>query len=286
MSKYTTEVRFYCESLAGYTESQDYSKIDSIVATAAPMIFGNFPIWDEKYRLTLETKILKHYYMREICAETPALWKLWLNNRLNEIMPYYNKLYESAQLEFNPFTDVDYTVDHSGSDNKKRNKTSEDNSKLKSDSSQDTNSTNTVKHDEKRTAESDLTNTYTNENEELYANTPQGSVDGPTFSQYLTDAKKIDGSGNSHDTNNSTEEINFSDDTEIMGTVTNANNQTINNDSSEDETIDSTDKYIDHISGKQGNISYSKLLMEYRETLLNIDLMIINDLADLFFNLY
>lgn len=110
MSHYTTEVRFICEEAAGLDESKGYNNVNDILNASAPRIFDfNFPIFDENYRLVLEKKILKHYYTREICAETVGLWKLWLDARMNEIMPYYNKLYESELLEFNPFYDADYT---------------------------------------------------------------------------------------------------------------------------------------------------------------------------------
>ena len=62
MSKYTTEVRFICETLAGYDESQGYNKVEDIIADARPKIFDfDFPIFDESYRNVLETKIIKHY---------------------------------------------------------------------------------------------------------------------------------------------------------------------------------------------------------------------------------
>lgn len=103
MSKYTTEVRFICETEYGLTKSVGYKSVNEILTTVAPKIFDfDFPIFDEEYRLTLETKILKHFYTREIGAETYGLWKLWLDRKLNEIMPYYNKLYKSELLEFNP----------------------------------------------------------------------------------------------------------------------------------------------------------------------------------------
>lgn len=110
MSKFTTEVRFICETAAGETESKGFNTLEEILTQAAPHVFDfNFPIFDESYRLVLEKKILRHYYTREIGEETVGLWKLRMNTRLNEIMPYYNKLYESELLEFNPFYDTDYT---------------------------------------------------------------------------------------------------------------------------------------------------------------------------------
>lgn len=110
MSKYTTELRYICEVEAGLSESKGYNQIDNILTAAAPNIFNfSFPIFDENYRLTLEKKILRHFYTREISEETYGLWKLRLEDKLNLIMPYYNKLYESELLVFNPMYDVDYT---------------------------------------------------------------------------------------------------------------------------------------------------------------------------------
>ena len=57
----------------------------------------NYPIFDEKYRSTLNQNILYHYYESEIGLETPELFKFYLNQKLNEIMPYYNVLYEKQK---------------------------------------------------------------------------------------------------------------------------------------------------------------------------------------------
>ena len=103
MSKYTTEVRYICET-HGVGKN-----VDEIISSSAPKIFDfNFPIFDESYRSVLCCKILKHYYTREIAHETVGLWKLRLNTVLNEVMPYYNQLYKSELLQFNPLYDVDY----------------------------------------------------------------------------------------------------------------------------------------------------------------------------------
>lgn len=55
----------------------------------------------------LETKIIKHYFTREICWDTVGRWLLELDSRFNVIMPYYNKLYESELIKFNPMFDTD-----------------------------------------------------------------------------------------------------------------------------------------------------------------------------------
>ena len=63
--------------------------------------------------MPLEIKILMHFYTREIGEETFGLWQLRLCDRLNVIMPYYNQLYKSELIKFNPMYDVDLTTEHS-----------------------------------------------------------------------------------------------------------------------------------------------------------------------------
>ena len=112
MSKYTTEVRYICEHLAGLDESEGYESVNNIIDLARPEIFDfDYPIFDENYKPVLERKILKHYYTREIGLETYGLWKLKLDAKLNEIMPYYNKLYDSELIEFNPLYSEDIRID-------------------------------------------------------------------------------------------------------------------------------------------------------------------------------
>lgn len=119
MSSFTTQVRFICEVAAGETESAGQTDVNSIITLAAPSVFNfNFPIYDEAYRSELEKKILRHFYTREIGYETVGLWKLKLEDKLNLIMPYYNKLYESTLLQFNPLYDVDYQVEGNKQGNK------------------------------------------------------------------------------------------------------------------------------------------------------------------------
>lgn len=129
MSNYTTELRFICESIAKVPKSKGYRDIREIIEKSRKEIFCfYYPIFDENYRRALETKIIRHYYTREICEETVGLWLLRLEDKMNEIMPYYNKLYESELLKFNPFYDIDYTLTHKGRANEaKKQKTRHDN---------------------------------------------------------------------------------------------------------------------------------------------------------------
>lgn len=255
MSKYTTEVRFICESSAGLVESKGFNNIDSIMEACVDNVFNfTFPIFDEAYRKVLEIKILKHYYTREICAETVGLWKHFLSTRLNEIMPYYNKLYQSELLAFNPLYDVDLTTTHEGSGGS--------NSEGESHS---TRTDNLTRHVGDSGSESRSGTTW-----DKYSDTPQGAITNIENDRYLTNARKI--------TDNET--TTFGKQTTIgdTGTQTNANTTS--------DSVTTTDEYLNHVVGKTGGTSYSKMIKEYRETFMNIDMLIIEDLSDLFLNLW
>lgn len=250
MSKYTTEVRFICESLSGLDVSKGYNNIDEIITKAIPKIFSfNFPIFDENYRSVLETKILKHFYTREICEETVGLWKLRLDTKLNEIMPYYNKLYKSELLEFNPL----YTA------NLTRTK------KTDYDSNRNTSNNGTIKTTNESTGSD--TNTNNNVNLDLFSDTPQGALTGVENETYLTNARKT----------TNTENSNSSTTNSMSGNVTNTDNGT--------DALNSTENYLETVIGFDGS-SASDLLIKYRNTFLNIDTAIIEDLETLFFSLW
>lgn len=57
-----------------------------------------YPIYDESKRRQLNDKFIRHYWMREIGCETVGHFCLWCSNTFNEIMPYYNKMYETELL--------------------------------------------------------------------------------------------------------------------------------------------------------------------------------------------
>ena len=258
MSKYTTEVRFICENLAGYTESKGGSHVDEIIDESWDKIFENFPIFEEEYRETLCKKILKHYYTREIGFETVGLWKLKLNTKMNEIMPYYNDLYYSASLEYNPLEQIGYTRTVNDARTKANTK---NNSSARQLAESDSSSGN------EQTAATNGNTKY-----DLFSNTPQGGLTGVENGTYLTTAEKITNSG----TNNST--------TNTSNTRTRNNSENISRNETGNENNYGT--LTEVINGKMGGESYSQLIVEYRKAVLNIDMMIINDLGDLFLNLW
>lgn len=294
MSKYTTEVRFICENYAGYDESQDYP-INTVIEKSREKVFDfDFPIYDESYRSVLETKILKHYYTREIGFETVALWKHWLDMRLNEIMPYYNQLYYSETLKFNPYYDVDFTTNgqkksdydetHGDEGTSKNVRTDNLNEATSSETVTTTNATRTdnlAHHD---------TTTNLNTHYDIYSDTPQGALTGVDSETYITNARKItdngtetnDGTNTGTVGNTGTQKATGSGSTANTGTQTNEGNTTNNG----SKNYTNTDDYLEHVAGKRSYATYSAMLEEFRETFLNIDTMIINELSDLFMNVW
>ena len=69
-----------------------------------------YPIYDESHREELNKKICNHYMYREIGFETVSMFYDRLLARLNEIMPYYNELYRSLDMEYDPLYTDDYTI--------------------------------------------------------------------------------------------------------------------------------------------------------------------------------
>ena len=242
MSKYTTEVRFLCETFAGKSESEGYNSVNEIIASARPVIFDfSYPIFDNNYKGVLETKILKHFYTREIGEETYGLWKLRLNTRMNEIMPFFNKLYESELLEFNPLYSTSKKISHSGNRNDSGNRT-ENTTGSSTTNDSGTNSVNTLN---------------------LYSDTPQGGITNLKQNGYLTNA------------------------TDNTSTETNTNTTSINgtNSLSATNALTSTDSYIDIIEGYEGQ-NPSRLVVDFRNSIINIDVMILENLEDLFMQLW
>lgn len=312
VSKYTTEVRFICETEAGLTESVGYSKVNEVLDKSWNKIFevGEWEIYDEEYRPILCKKILKHFYTREIGAETAGLWKLWLNQRMAEIMPYYNQLYKSTLLEFNPLYDTDYKTEG----NRKTDEGEESGRETNSDytrtddlqnkrtddlTSQRTDNLNSTRTDNlQQVRNDDLHENTSNTRYDLYSDTPQGALTGVESETYLTNARKVTDNGSRDNTGTQTTDNTGTQDlkntgtqtVDNTGTQTVENTGTVNNKGSDTENskrvLNNTQDYAEHVIGKRGTQSYAKMIMELRDSFINIDMMIIDELNDLFFNLW
>ena len=57
----------------------------------------NYPIFNETYRDILNNNILNYYFESEIGFETAELFKRYLNNTMQLIMPKYNEIYKAQE---------------------------------------------------------------------------------------------------------------------------------------------------------------------------------------------
>lgn len=181
----------------------------------------SYPIFDENYRNTLNNNILNHYYENEIGFETAGLFKFYLNQKLAEIMPYYNKLYENQnKILEDLFDNVD----------------------IKESFIRNTNTT------------ANSVSNSSSDNKNLFQDTPQGTLD-------TTDI-----------------------DSQSWATNLTLNESAINDTSNTSGASD--ENYIKHIKGNNGNKYNVEMLSTIKDNLLNIDLLIIGELEELFMGIY
>ena len=181
----------------------------------------SYPIYNESHRDDLNEKILNHYYENEIGFETANLFKFYLNNKLNEIMPYYNELYRKQEIVL---------------------ENALDNVNLFEESTR-------LNNNEVNTSSNSISNT-----KNLFQDTPQGKINLTKLNSETW-------------ATNFTNNINNADDTS-------------NSSGNSDETFNR------HIHGNNGKLYNVEVLEKFRNNILNIDMMIINELEDLFMGIY
>ena len=277
VSKYTTELRYLIEN------NFDIGLKD-------------YPIFDENYREPLNRKIINHYYFREIGFETAELFKRYLNNTMNEIMPYYNQLFKSELLEFNPFYNVDKTV----TADKNNNSVSDFVGNISGKNTQTADTENTQTNNGKQqtttaatsTGESVGNSTTTNKNKNVSSDTPQGflsinSIENETYASAaeMGNAESINNSkATSNNAENGITDQTTADETKATGNS--KSNATTETDTANKTTSNDFENYISHVIGKSEGETYSEMLMKFRETFLNIDMMVIDELKTCFMMIY
>ena len=252
--------------LAHYTEVLDNLLQNDQTAPAIAQAMSTYPLYQtdpnkvKKYgtayiiptRQELNTKILSYYRFREIGFETVGRFLFELKSALEEIMPKYNQLFYSADQDYNPIYNVDYIRDtqrHKSDTNIGSNLSSTSSSTSGTDSSSSTDYSKNIKSD---TPQNQL-------------NIPNEGIDTVSYASEADWGKNSNStSGNSSMSGNS---------------QTNESNSTIGN---EKEGIIETTK------GNFGVTSAQDLILKYRETILNIEQLIIHDprIEELFMLIY
>lgn len=91
-------------SIANY-EREEKTKIRNLAKATHEKIFDfDYPLSSKVNREDFECQILNHFIMRRIGQETFTAFQLFLENKLNEILPYYNIMFDSL-ADYNLFND-------------------------------------------------------------------------------------------------------------------------------------------------------------------------------------
>lgn len=281
-------------------ERNTASNLQAHINNALPKIFDfDFPIWEESYRATLERKIIMHYLRKEICCETPEMWKIFLNERLNLIMPYYNQLYKTTVLEYDILNDVDWTEVFSESTNSK------DDYTHKRNASDDITISRTGNETVNSTAKDNVTETETRKETDntdgtinndqttklLGSDLPQANYNGVDYGTTLQEGTN---SSDSKETLNVTKDANGnktnvadrSSNDKKDSSTTGSDNRTSSDNITDNRLVDGSRDNTRSRKGLTGNKSRSELIQEFRNAIVNIDLLIINELRDLFMLIY
>ena len=250
MSKYTMKLQEVCEWLIEHKDDPQLNskiqnewgggfetdlpnpfetaknrKIEDIIEEARPLLFNfTYPIYNddgkgEERKKELETKIIKHYYLYEIGFETYMRFNLALDEAMNRIMPFYNEMYKSIDLQGdNPLTNMDFY---------------------------ETRDTQNVNETQVKTED---TNNGTSKS--VFQDTPTNELGDENYATNITDnTSQVNSQGKSQ------------------------NNENLN------------EKMQRHITGLN---QYSKqdMIARFRENIINVDEMIIQELYDLFMLIY
>ena len=270
-----------------FTEDELMTKTRKERITAVlPYIFEDFPLFDETYREILESKILNHFYLREIGAETPELFLYYLNRELMDQAPYFNELYNSTLFEFNPLYTVNKTITHRGSGTNNHIRTdnlSESNSNM-------ANSSGNSRTDTQASTSASSQNSSSSEGASQggFSDTPQGAIAGildalsPQGSGYLTNAsigKAISNTSASDSSSTSN----------IGASVNSSSNQSSssnlkNNTGTQSNSTMDTNEYVDLVAGYDAKPM--ELIRQFRDNIINVDLKVIKLLNPCFMEIY
>lgn len=243
----------------GWTIPMTAETYETFISQAVPLLFDfDFPIFDEAYRIALERKIIENLWDYEIGVTPYARWKLLFMRKLRNIMPYYNQLYKSAMLEFDPLITEDY----------ERNYTKNYNRDNSGTSTMDTTTENTSSTEQSGNASTTTGASNTENNRSRFSNTPSGIVQQVEDGTYLTTYQ--------FDTNDNVEQGSSESETSSSST------DTFDSKANSSNQVSNLEQYLENygekIKGKRGTQSYASLIKEWRETFLNIDMMVINEL--------
>ena len=256
MSSYTMQLRTYIDS---WSQKEDSLSTRERIERGRTKLFDfDYPIFDETYRKVLETHFIREFYMTEIGFETEELFKFKLENWLSINMPYFNKLFESELLKFDPLINSKMENTYT--------------KKIDTNKSQNAKSDGTNKTTMNQT--NDGTTTQDNFDRQLDSDNPDSRLsitanDGEGVIQY---AKSIQENNENNKSTNSNEMNGNTDNTTSTSSLVN-------------DDINETEEYVQSRQGKIGVQTFSKMLNEYRDSLIRVEVKMFAEMREKLFML-
>lgn len=230
----------------------------------------------EQWREALNQKIINHYYFNEICCLPPDRFKFFLNNTLNEQMPYFNMLYNALNEKWQFYTGGTLTeiIKDDGTSATTDTKTGSDTSKMTGTDELARSGIDTTSN---ITTQGQNSNSY---NLTVSSDTPGQMLNIETDianNSYANNAVKQKNNGSSNGNSNSTDTTTYNS----KETTTHNTTNTTSHDTKTQNDRKHNDNRNRTVSGLN-NKSYAELFKEYSESIRNLDLEVIDSVKDCF----
>lgn len=238
-----------------------------------------YPLNDE-IKNEFEQRFCMKYYLSEIGAETPMMFKHFLMTDLMIKSEKYNQLLKSVGLDYDIITQVNLTT--SGTETETIDRDSQGKYTSNQETSETGNGNNTQENQETSNGTREENTSENLHNITTNSNTPQSQLQNFLDDKYMSSASKSDdaNTGNSDETTNET--VNRNNTNNYENNVNSNFNSTDTNTERIDENRNKGHEIT--VKGNNGNKSQSQLIMEYRDTIINVIELLIVDLSDLFLN--
>ena len=241
---------------------------------------------DEK-KTEFEQKVIDHFFFRQIGHETVGRFLHQFRSRVREIAPYYKQLYESVDLmmsQGDPFEAYNltetYIRNQSGSGRASGTTSSESSDSSTVNSSGKVTTTDT----ENTSGTIDKSGSVTVDGTKKISKTPQGTI--ANVERYMSEGEIDNNTTATEEDESHTNErsLNGSQETENDATQSGSGSSTGSSETTSEESSEET-----YTLTRRGNIGVQPLGAEmeyYRKALINVDIMFIAELADLFLLIY
>lgn len=182
---YTSELRNYIEQQSD--PSLSLSNKQLIEAGRTKLFDFEYPIFDEAYKGVFETHFIRKFYMRQIGFETFGLFKFQLETWLIINMGYFNKLFESELMEFDPLLDIKTETTRSKTSTRIQNdvKTGNDSKVIDGETNVESERTGTASKNENSNANNIENSTINGSNQGTQGKEENGSLVDDAFSRKL-----------------------------------------------------------------------------------------------------